>query len=309
MNNKNVVKGLLTVIVTIIDGGPVLRNFLKAIFSQEGGPQLEVIVPFDSSIEGERELQNEFPEANFLALGHIDTERLKTTAAGQHELYDRRRAAGLAEASGELIAILEDRGLPSPNWAQTVADLHRKSSCKVIGGAIECGPSNLLNWAFYVCDFGRYGLPFQTGPATWVSDINVTYKREAIEATRDLWTGRFSEPIVHWALLDQGETLILSSELIVEHSRPKTSLLHLLPERFHWGRLFGQIRAKNISLLRRVILTFLGPIIPVVLLFRHGRTQARKGQFWRYLRAVPYVAILSIAWTVGEVWGYVTKKA
>ena len=39
------------------------------------------------------------------------------------------------------------------------------------------------------------------------------------------------------------------------------------------------------------------------------RTQLRKGKLARYLRAVPAVAVLTTAWTSGEVWGYVTKRA
>ena len=120
----------------------------------------------------------EFPEVNFLDLGPITPARPITSEAGQHELFDRRRAAGLAAATGDVIAILEDRGHPHPDWARTVMRLHAETGKNVIGGAIDCKePVSLLNWAFYVTDFGRYGLPFDSGPAEWVSDVNVTYSR------------------------------------------------------------------------------------------------------------------------------------
>ena len=153
----------------------------------------------------------DFPNATFLELGPIETVRPKTTAAGQHELYDRRRAAGLAAARGELVAILEDRGIPRHDWAATVARLHRELPNRVIGGAIEGAPTGLLNWAFYVCDFGRYGLPFEQHTAEWVSDVNVSYKRSAVEETRHLWCERFRDARnMHCAPLSELDAPIFS---------------------------------------------------------------------------------------------------
>ncbi len=299
---------VLSVVVTIVDGGEVLRHFLDALTHQVGAPTMQILVPYDSSVAETANFQRQFPTVDFLALGVIRTERPIRSAAGQHELYDRRRAAGLAAARGEIVAILEDRGAPRSDWARSVMRLHQQPY-GVIGGAIEPSASDLLNWAFYVCDFGRYGLPFASGPTSWVSDVNVTYKRRVVEETRDLWKERFREPVVHWALQERGETLYLSSELVVEHRRPPTTLGVLLPERFHWGRLFGHIRAMHLGTSRRLAYALMGPLIPLVLLVRHARTQQKKGNLGRYLRAVPATTLLLIAWTTGEVWGYLTKRA
>lgn len=305
------VPGLLSVVVTIVSGGDVLRAFLEALGRQDGDgvPDLEVIVPWDASVADEGAMAADFPDATFLELGPIDTERPKSTAAGQHELYDRRRAAGLAAARGELVAILEDRGIPRHDWAATVARLHRELPNRVIGGAIEGAPTGVLNWAFYVCDFGRYGLPFEQHTAEWVSDVNVSYKRSAVEDTRHLWRERFREPVVHWFLIERGEELILSPEQVVIHHRPRTTLGELLPERFHWGRLFGQIRAQHLPLWKRVLYSLLGPLIPPALIVRHGMTQMRQGRFLRFLQAAPLAFLLLVFWTLGEVVGTVTNRA
>lgn len=299
---------LLSIVVTIVDGGGVLERFLDALARQDDPPRMDVIVPFDASVAETAELRDRFPTVTFLDLGTIVPERPITSAAGQHELYDRRRARGLAAARGSIIAILEDRGLPRPDWARGVVRLHRHPY-GVIGGAIEPGSSGMLNWAFYVTDFGRYGLPFESGPAAWVSDVNVSYKRRVVDETRELWKDRFREPIVHWALLERGETLYLSSEIVVEHHRPHTTLGVLLPERFHWGRLFGHIRAMHMPAAKRLAFVILGPLIPLRLLVRHGMTQKRKGRFLRYVAAAPVVALLLVSWTCGEIWGYVTRRA
>ena len=119
---------------------------------------------------------DEFPEVTFMDLGTITPIRPITSEAGKHELYDRRRSAGLAAAKGDYIAILEDRGLPRADWAKTIVRLFQETGKNILGGAIECmEPANPLNWSFYVTDFGRYGLPFETGSADWVTDVNLAY--------------------------------------------------------------------------------------------------------------------------------------
>lgn len=302
--------GLLSVVVTIVDGEDAMEELLAALVPQSARVPLEVIVPWDATVSSTAALAAKFPDVIFPGLGELTTERPITSEAGRHELFDRRRAAGLAAAGGDLVAILEDRGVPRGDWAETVVRLHAENEHAVIGGAIECAPrQRLLNWSFWVTDFGRYGLPFEAHEASWVSDVNVTYKRRAVDATRELWRERFREPIVHWGLIERGESMLLSPELVVLHRRPPATLGELIPERFHWGRLFGHIRAMHLSAARRLVYALAGPLIPLLLLVRHGRVQARRGRLGRYLRAAPLVAILLVAWTTGEVWGYVTRRA
>ncbi|HKA46051.1 MAG TPA: hypothetical protein VKF40_28935, partial [Burkholderiales bacterium] len=212
-----------------------------------------------------------------------------------------------ARATGSLVGILEDRAPPRADWARNVVRLHEQPY-GVIGGAIECAQADLLNWAFYVCDFSRYALPFESGPRRWISDVNVSYKRKMMDDTRPIWRTRFNEAMVHWALLERGETLYLSSDLVVYYHTAYASLAGVLPERFHWGRLFGHVRAQKLSALGRLGHIALGPLIPLLLLARHGLTQYQKGNFWSFLRAAPTIAALLAGWTSGEVWGYITRK-
>jgi hypothetical protein len=275
----------------------------------ENPPTLEIIVPYDASIAETRSLSTEFPGVWFLDIGEIVPVHPIGTQRGQHELYDRRRAHGLAAATGEIIAMLEDRGHPSPDWASTLNRLHAETGKKVIGGAIECmEPTTLLHWAFYVTDFGRYGRPFESGSATWVSDVNTSYSRAGLEATRHLWKDRFHEMLVHVYLMDQGEELYLSNELVVYHRRPPISLGGLLVERFEWGQLFGYVRTRQMSLLQRIGLIVSSPFIAPVLWVRHGLVQKQKGRGLRYLKALPYVVVMTTSWTLGEVCGYITGR-
>lgn len=300
----------LSIVVTVVEGGDFVRDFLHAVHGMTDTPPLDVIVPYDDSVTEVAAVAADFPSVRFLPLGRIVTARPIGSEAGRHELYDRRRAAGLAEARGDIIAILEDRGHPRSDWARTVVRLHRETGRDVIGGAVDpAGPFLPLNWAFHVTDFGRYTRPFESGPRDWVSDVNITYSRRALEATRHLWRDRYQEPVVNWHLMGQGMELWLDDRLVVLHRRPPLRLGPLLRERFDWGRLFGTIRVRDATGPRRAAMILSGPAVPPVLWLRHFRLQSSKGLRGRYLRVLPWVMLLTAVWTAGELAGYTTRRS
>jgi hypothetical protein len=300
---------LLSVVVTIVDAGETLERCLRALASQQPPASLEVIVPYDDTVPSVPSIAARFPQVTFLPLGPVSTMLPAMSAGGQHELFDRRRAAGLARTTGGLVAILEDRGAPRPNWAAEARRLHSERPNAVIGGAIENGCDRPLNWAVYFCDFGRYQLPFEAGGRAWVSDVNVCYKRRAIDDTEPLWRGRYHEPVVHGALMRAGEVLWLSPALVVDEHRRDITLRALLRERIAWGRLFGSLRARDLPLMRRVALAALSPLLPFLLFLRHLRMQwTKRVTFGRFVAASPLVFVLLSAWSVGEMLGEIVGE-
>lgn len=299
----------LSVVVTVVDGGEALRRCLAALTSQEGAPETEILVPVDASEPAVPGIVAEFPGVRLLELGDVPTAAPPKSPTGQHELFDRRRSVGLAAARGEVVAILEDRGVPRPDWARTLSDLHAKSPHLVIGGAVEHGRDATLNWAVYFCDFGRYHLPFAAGPADYATDVNIGYKREALERTRDLWRDRYHETTVHWALQRDGARLQLEPSLVVVEQRDGLRLGSLVGERVAWGRLFAYTRAREAGLGKRIAWAVMSPVLPVVLLLRHARVQwGKRATFGKFLRAAPAMALLLAAWSFGETLGYVTGR-
>lgn len=298
----------LSVVLTVVEGGPAVARALDALLAQQAPPPLEIVVPYDDTAADLGELAARYPTVRFLALGAVPTEQPADSAAGEHELFDRRRAAGLAVTTGDLVAILEDRGIARADWARTAVRLHAALPNGVIGGAIDPLPSRLLEFAIHVCDFTRYTSPFVSGPREWVSDVNVVYKRRVLDQTRELWRERYQEPVVHWSLQKSGEALYLSNELVVLHRRAVVPLSTLVSERFHWGRLFGAIRGRSMPATRRLVFAASSPLIPFVLLLRHARAQAAKGRLGRVVAAVPAMLFLLVTWTAGEVAGVVTRR-
>ena len=298
----------LSVVVTLVDGGDQLRRCLDALTRQTGAPELEVLIPFDDTAGDLSALRQEFPEFRFMSLGALPTEKTPASPAGQHELFDRRRAAALAAVTGELVAMLEDRGVPRPDWAATFRDLHARLPHEVIGGAIDWAGRGIWSWAVYACDFSRYESVNPAGARTFVSDVNLCYKRRAVDATRALWKERYHEPQVHDQLRRQGAVLWFAPDAVVEESRRGLRLTPLLAERFAWGRLYAAVRVTGAPLTQRALRALATLVLPVLLYLRIARRHGGRVP-GRLALATPALFLLLVAWSLGECAGYLTGES
>ena len=295
-----------SVVVTVVDGGAALERCLTALTAQD--VPLDIIVPVDATAAAAAAVARRFPAVRVVELGELATGHPAHSPGGQHELFDRRRAAGLAAATGHLVAIVEDRGVPDPGWARAFQALHDRLPNQVIGGAVALGRSALLNRAVFACDFARYAPPFEPGPRGYVTDVNVCYKRAALEQTRELWRERYHETTVHWALQRDGQSLYLAAEPVVRQHRDGLALGALLRERFAWGRLFAMTRARESPLEARLLRIATAPLLPLVMWARMVPGAARRGELAALLAATPAIWALLGAWAAGEAAGYATAR-
>lgn len=299
----------LSVIVTVVGGTAFLPRCLRPLVAQAVGRSVEVIVPYDATVGDIDAVRAEFPQIAFLDLGAAETEAPAGSLAAAHELYDRRRACGLRVARGAVVALIEDYEVPAADWVEQVLTAHHLPHT-VIGGAVEHAGHGLLNWAVYLLDFGRYQRPLTEGFAAYLTDVNVSYKRAALDATRDLWAERYHEVTVHWDLARQGHTLWRRPQMVVSQDRGRLALGPTLAERFVWGRLFGTLRAREQSLAGRLAYAALSPLIPAVLLARVARKVfAGRRHRATFMAALPVTALLAAVWSLGEATGYVTGRS
>jgi hypothetical protein len=285
--------------VTVVSGGESLRRTLGRLLSG-GRDWLEVLVPLEAGHPDRAALAAEFPAARFPEVA------LPASPVSEHERYDRRRTAGIVGSRGAIVAILEDHGTPAPDWPERVRDAHAALPHAVVGGVVGNGIAAAFNDALWLCDFGRYAPPQPAGPRSTLTDVNVSYRRDALFAVRESWDPRYHEPLVHQALRARGGTLWLDPAIAIAQERPRLSLGAALRERFEWGRLFGTLRARAlrgpIRLLYAVTSLFLAPL----LLWRILRLSPGRIPAGRMCAAVPWVVALLCAWCVGEALGTFT---
>lgn len=283
-----------------------LAGCLEALERQLEAPEMEVLVPYvphAREAEERRALARRFPRVRFLRARDV-----RAPAGAGREHHDALRARGLAAARGEIVALLEDHARPDPRWSARLLEAHRQPHA-AIGGAIENGVDRPLNWGVYFCDFYRYMNPLPPGETDVASDANISFKRSALEAVRVVWEDSFHEPAVNAALAARGETLALSPEVVVVQHREGLRPVEALVERFVWGRSYAATRAAAGTGGRRALRAALTPALPPLLILRMTRVVADRGRLGReFLAALPWIALLTGSWSLGELAGYLTGR-
>ncbi len=297
----------LSVVVSVAGGRDSLLRCLEGLAAQEDAPSFEIVLPYDDSIADVADAAAGFARVRLVPMGHCATARPPRTPTGQHELIDRRRSAGLAAARAALVALLEDRVVPHPDWARNMVEAAR-AGAGVVGGAVQCTAASPLARAICLCDYSRYQPPFEGGRRAYVTDVNVCYSRELLEGTRDAWEERYHETTLHWALERKGATLWLDPRPVVDHHGEGKPLRAVLRERLEFGRLFASTRARESSVARRAVLAALAPLLPAVLFARLVRQAARRRSLRELAGAAPFVGTLLVAWSAGEMMGYITGR-
>jgi len=299
----------LSVVVALISGRTEdLASCLQSLRDQEDSPALEILVPYDEPCSDVTRLSAIYPEVQFLRAEGLDFAAAR--AGSSHEPYDILRMVGVKAARGCYTALTEDHTTLAPRWCGTAVELlEEHPELGAVGGAMECGSNRLLNRAIYYCDYGRYQNPLPEGPAAFVSDSNVVYRRQALDEIRSVWGSRFNELPVHQALVERGRPIWLTPRITARQNRGEMTLGEALKERYVWGRAFGAIRFDGRSVGRRLIHASLSPALPMVLTFRLIRKAFSGGQhLGEFLPALPHIALLTSVWASGEFVGYVTGR-
>lgn len=289
--------GTLSVCVIQFTSRTHLVRCLESL-EQQADTDVEVLVPHDDGFEDATSLRERFPAFSFLGLSG------RRTPA---EL----RASAARVARGDIIAFLEDHCVPAPDWITCLRDAHAAPHAAV-GGAVEKGfapgqaTDSALNWAVYFTDYSRYMNPQSAGPARSLTDCNVSYKREALEAIRDTWQTEFHENVVNGLLTERGGTLWLAPGVVVLEQRSLT-LGSALRDRYSFGRLFASTRVSGVTVQRRAVFAAGALAMPPVLVLRVARNLVdRRRHLPQFVRALPHLLLVTGTWMLGEFVGYVS---
>lgn len=295
---------MLSVVVVVVSGASHLRRCLLSLLQQTNPPGMEIIVPhaaYDSDIAA---LHQEFPAVRFHSVMRLADRPLQAPFR-PHSHLDILRAEGIRAARGEIVALTEDHARVVADWAAGMVQAHATTDAAAVGGPIENEVNQALNWAVYFCDFGRYQSPVRTGETNIVSDVNISYKRSALESVREVWADFYHEPFVNAALRLNGAKLLMSSAPVLNQHREHLRLGTALQERFQWGRYYAANRIRTMSGWERAARILLSPLLPVVLVARMTQLVLQRQQrVGAFLRALPFFALLTLMWSFGEFAGY-----
>jgi hypothetical protein len=96
---------------------------------------------------------------------------------------------------------------------------------------------------------------------------------------------------------------------VVHQDRGPIGLGTALAERFAWARLYAGRRTREVSGARRLLLALGSPLLAGLLPVRQARLALGRGRHrGMFLRALPYVLLMDLLWSIGEGVGYVTGR-
>jgi hypothetical protein len=293
MSGKNA--PTLSVVVVAFNGSALLRRCLKSLRSQtlKDGVEVLVIDRGEADQEEERRLRQWFREVQWIRASGTDT-------------VAQMRALGIGRSRGQIVALLEDDCIASETWCARLVETHRGNDAAV-GGAVGPGEySKVLDWALYFCEYGRYMPPLPEGEVSALPGTNVSYKRTALTGLlgSGLSSHAFYETFVHLALRRAGQTLRADPALMVRNISSWTVSRALLA-RYHHGRTFAGLRVAGRSLWRRVPFLGLAVVLPILQVGRITKQVLIRKRYVREMRrALPWIALSSISWSMGEFVGY-----
>ena len=285
----------LSIVIASLNGLRYVRACLESLKAQTGNVDAEIIV---ADCIG-REV------TDYIAQHHPD---VIVIPFNEPKSVPELRAAGILRATGEIVAMTEDHCLAAPDWFEAMVASHAKHPNYAIGGAVDnAATERLIDWAVYFCEYSAFTSPVPEGVTHDLPGPNVSYKRAAVDAMRDmLQDGGYWETFLHGRLESMGEQLYSDPTIKILHKKHFT-LGDFLSERFHYGRWYAGTRNQFTSTGKRLFYLAFSPALPPMLLKRlYDRVKSRGRNMREFMQCLPLISIFTLAWAAGEFVGYAT---
>lgn len=251
----------LSVILAAPDGYDSVRHTVAHLRAQTARDRLELLLVLPP--------QNAAVETADLA----DFPWLKRVVSSPGSI-GRANAAGVRQASADVVVLAEDHCFPDPDWAEALLDAHREAWAAVGPGVRNANPASAVSWADFFIGYGPWMLPATRREVDFLPGHNSSYKREVLLAYgADLEQMLEAETVLHWGLRQRGQRLLLEPAASVAHTN--FSLWRSwLPVQYHAGRLFAGSRIMGMPGWKRTVYVAGAPLIPLVRLTRIARQAA-----------------------------------
>ncbi|MEB3165820.1 MAG: hypothetical protein VKO65_04045 [Cyanobacteriota bacterium] len=172
----------------------------------------------------------------------------------------------------------------------------------MLAGPVSRQSGGAADWALTLIEYGRYFRVAPEGPIADVPSINVAYDADHLDKALGPDATGFYEVEVHARLRTDGARMwrVPAAVMVDDNRRP---LAEAVLAQFHHGRLYGGQRSTRRSIPSRLLHLALTPAIPLVLLARIAPETWAAGRGSQLIRALPALALLLLAWAVGEATG------
>lgn len=281
----------ISIVIAAWNSPAALDKCLRSLQGQGQASDAEVIVASNYSDLDIEAVARRFPHVSYLTLPKDCT-------------VPELRTAGIGQASGEVVALLEDHCLLHKDWYEKMKSA-QQSSYAAVGGAVDnASCDQVLDWAVYFYDYGKYMSPNRGGVVKSLSGNNVSYKRSVLNDINDSFSTGFYEAFIHDELIKRGYTLYLEPDAIVYHAKSYRFSM-AASECYHHGRAFAGMRIDGATYSKRAIFLAGSLLLPVLLPARVvARTLRKKSHLRELALSLPCLLALLSCWSLGEFCGY-----
>lgn len=214
------------------------------------------------------------------------------------------RAIGMAQASGDVVALTEDHCIADENWVEALTQ-SANGDADVVGGGMEnARRSRAVDWAAYFAEYGFFSpeRPERTGATPLLTGANVAYKRHVIADVIGWAQDGEWENVAHTRLVARGSMLRFARTAAI-YQNQTYSVTAFCRDRYEHGRDYARKRLIEDPGASRWFLLAASPLLPPLLTWRVARASAHS-RWGTFLRALPATMLFLTAWSIGEAVGY-----
>lgn len=211
---------------------------------------------------------------------------------------------GIHRARADRVALVTTQCIPSQDWIDRLLEADLGAHVGV-GGAIDLSLSCAApQRAVYLLRFSSFSSQRAPGVVADIAADNAVYRTAAIKAHGDLLEEGFWEPSFHRRFAREGLSLKFDPALLVTY-RGAEQPSDFRRMRFTHGREYGSSRGKAVTGLRRLGFLAASPLLAPLILGRVvARALPRPPHRQALPTALPWLAIFTVAWSLGETRGY-----
>lgn len=282
----------LSVVVATKVGAPFVDDCIASVEREASGLPVEIIVVAAGSATEADRLRTKYPQYRVLWEG------------GEATVPQLRRR-GVAEARGEIVAIIEEHCRAGTGWLKEARAAHLTGTYGAVGGPVaDDRYRRVRDWVVYFCEYNGSLPPVEPGETGDLNGANIAYRREVLLSHDDLLGQGYWEASLHPALLRERIKLCSAPNMVVHHCGP-FDYRYYLGQRFLFSRAFSGARAKSMSLAQRAAYLVLAPMLPALLYGRIARrVWSRRRLRERFVLATPLILPALVVFVAGEWVGF-----
>ena len=276
-------------VVASVNGFPYLGACLESLERQ--CPEAEVVVADWTDAETRRRVRERWPQVRLLSFD-------------EPMAVPELRAAGIAAATAEHVALIEDHCVVRDGWARLILEGHRRGF-SVVGGPIRnAAARRLRDWAAFFCEYSEHMEPLPEGPTGSLPGMNVSYDRRALDAMQPLLDEGRWESWLHPHLRTNSFEFYLDPGIALDHAKD-FGVREFLSQRYHYSRSHAGMRNAELGW-RRIVYALGSPALVPLLYARIARNVFSKRRHRLvFLLSSPLILLYTATWAFGEAVGYV----